>query len=132
MKEGTGMKILLAGATGTLGIPLVRALIASGHEVIGLSRTPGKGDKLRALGAEPLVADVMDQTALLNTVDRLKADAVIHQATALKKIPMRHRDMAATDALRQKGTTNMLGAARLVGARRFVTQSFLTGYGYGD
>ena len=126
------MKVLLAGATGTLGIPLVRALVAGGHEVIGLSRTPGKGDKLRALGAQPVIADVMDQTALLNAVDGLEADAVVHQATALKKIPMRHRDMAATNALREAGTTNMLDAARVVGARRFVTQSFLTGYGYGD
>src|SRR5215210_3428892 len=126
------MKVLLAGATGTLGVPLVRALIAGGHEVIGLSRTPGKRDKLRALGAEPLIADVMDQPALLNAVEGLKADVVIHQATTLKKIPVRHRDMAATNALRQKGTTNMLAAARLVGAHRFVTQSFLMGYGYGD
>jgi nucleoside-diphosphate-sugar epimerase len=132
MKEGTGMKVLLAGATGTFGIPLVRAFVAGGHEVIGLSRTPGKGDKLRALGVEPVIADVMDQTALLNAVDGLEADAVVHQATALKKIPMRHRDLAATNALRETGTTNMLAAARVVGARRFVTQSFLTGYGYGD
>ena len=126
------MKVLLAGATGTLGIPLAHALVAGSHEVIGLSRTPDKGESLRALGAEPVIADVMDQTALLNAVDGLEADAVVHQATALKKIPMRHRDMAATNALREAGTTNMLAAARVVGARRFVTQSFLTGYGYGD
>jgi nucleoside-diphosphate-sugar epimerase len=132
MKEGTGMKVLLAGATGTLGVPLVRALVASGHEVIGLSRSPGKGDKLRTLGAEPLVADVMDPEALLSAVEGLKADAVLHEMTALKKIPTRHRDMAATDALRIQGTTNLLAAARLMGARRFVTQSFFMGYGYGD
>jgi uncharacterized protein YbjT (DUF2867 family) len=101
MEEGTGMKVLLAGATGTLGTPLVRALFAAGHEVIGLSRTPGKGEKLRSLGAEPVIADIVDQKALLNAVDGLEADVVVHQATALKKIPMRHRDMAATNALRE-------------------------------
>jgi nucleoside-diphosphate-sugar epimerase len=132
MKEGTGMKVLLAGATGTLGVPLVRALVTGGHEVIGISRTPGKRDMLHALGAEPLIADVMDRAALLNTVDGLRADAVLHEMTALKKIPTRHRDMAATDALREVGTANLLAAARLVGARRFVTQSFFMGYGYGD
>jgi nucleoside-diphosphate-sugar epimerase len=126
------MKILLAGATGALGVPLVRALVAGGHEVIGISRTPGKGDKLRTLGAEPLIADVMDQTTLLNAVDGLRADVVLHEMTALKKIPTRHRDMAATDALRDVGTANLLAAARLMGARRFVTQSFFMGYGYGD
>src|SRR4028119_1786494 len=93
---------------------------------------PGRGGKPRALGAEPVIADIMDQKALLNAVDGLEADAVVHQATALKKIPMRHRDMAATNAPREAGTTNMLAAARVIGARRFVTQSFLTGYGYGD
>jgi nucleoside-diphosphate-sugar epimerase len=126
------MKVLLAGATGTLGVPLVRALVASGHEVIGLSRTGGKGDLLRTLGAEPLVADIMDPEALLNAVEGLGADAVLHEMTALKKIPTRHRDMAATNALREAGTANLLAAARLVGARRFVTQSFFMGYGYGD
>src|ERR671921_1352634 len=129
---GKGMKVLLAGATGTLGVPLVRALIAGGNDVIGLSHTPGKRDMLRALGAGPLVADVMDREALLKTVDGLKADAVMHQMTALKKIPTRHRDMSATDALREAGTANQLAAAQLVGARRFVTQSFFMGYGYGD
>ena len=132
MKEGKDMKVLLAGATGTLGIPLMRALIANGHEVIGLGRTPGKRDELLELGARPLIADVMDRAALLNAVDGLGADAVLHEMTALKKIPTRHRDMAATDALRIQGTANLLAAARLMGARRFVTQSFFMGYGYGD
>jgi nucleoside-diphosphate-sugar epimerase len=132
MKEGKGMKVLLAGATGTLGVPLVRALVAGSHEVIGISRTPAKRDLLRTLGAKPLVADVMDQTALLNTLEGLKADADLHEMTALKKIPILHRDMARTDALRIQGTTNLLAAARMVGARRFVTQSFFMGYGYGD
>jgi len=126
------MKVLLAGATGTLGVPLVRALVASGHDVIGLSRTPVKRDKLRKLGAEPLIADVMDGTAVLNAVDGLRADAVLHEMTALKKILTQHRDMAATDALREVGTANLLAAGQLVGARRFVTQSFFMGYGYGD
>jgi nucleoside-diphosphate-sugar epimerase len=124
--------VLVAGATGALGIPLTRKLLAGAHEVISLSRTPGKREKLLAFGAEPLIADVMDRTALLNAVDGLRADAVLHEMTALKKIPTRHRDMAATDALREVGTANLLAAARLMGARRFVTQSFFMGYGYGD
>ena len=126
------MNVLFAGATGTLGVPLVRALVTGSHKVIGISRTPGKRDKLRALGAEPLVVDVMDRTALLEALDGLEADAVLHEMTALKKIPTLHRDMARTDALREVGTANLLAAARSVGARRFVTQSFFMGYGYGD
>jgi nucleoside-diphosphate-sugar epimerase len=126
------MKVLLAGATGALGVPLVRALLAAGHAVIGIGRTPGKRDELRTLGAEPLIADVMDRAALLDALDGRKADAVLHEMTALKKIPTFHRDMAQTDALREVGTANLLAAARVLGARRFVTQSFFMGYGYGD
>src|SRR5215208_1307775 len=129
---GKDMKVLLAGASGTLGVPLVRALVTSGHEVIALSRTPGKLDLLRTLGAELLVADVMDRQALRKALEALKADAVLHEMTALKKIPTRHRDMAATDTLRIQGTTNLLAAARVMGARRFVTQSFFMGYGYSE
>jgi nucleoside-diphosphate-sugar epimerase len=99
-KEGAEMKVQLAGATGTLGVPLVRALIVNGHEVIGLSRTPGKRDDLLELVAETLVADVMDSEALLNAVEGLKTDAVAHKPTALKRPPMRHSCTAATDALR--------------------------------
>ena len=126
------MRVLVAGASGALGVPLTRQLLAAGHEVIGLSRTPANRDKLLTLGTEPVIADAMDRAALLRAVDGLKADAVTHQLTALKKPPMRHSGMATTDALRKEGTANLLAAARVVGARRFVTQSMIFGYGYGD
>ena len=114
------MKVLLAGATGALGTPLVRALIAGGHEVLGLTRSPESQDHLSHLGARPVVANVMDRDGLLRAVKGLQADAVIHALTALKKTPLRHRDMHATDALHDVGTTNLLAAARVVGAYRFV------------
>lgn len=126
------MRVLVAGASGALGVPLTRQLISAGHEVLGLSRTTGNRNRLLALGAEPLIADVMDRAALLAAVEGLKADAVVHALTALKKAPVRHRDMVATNALRQEGTANLLAAARAVGARRFVAESMIVGYGYGD
>jgi nucleoside-diphosphate-sugar epimerase len=126
------VRVLVAGATGALGTPLTRKLLAAGHEVIGISRTPGKRDKLRALGAESLVVDVMDKTALLNAVDGLEADAVIHQLTAMKNASPRLRADDPTNALRTRGTANLLAAARMIGARRLVTQSLIFGYGYGD
>ena len=126
------MKVLIAGASGALGVPLTRALLAAGHEVIGLSRTSSNRDRLRALGAEPLIADVMNPVALLAAVDGLKADTVVNALTGLKKAPIRHRDMAATNALREEGTANLLAAAWVVGARRFLAESMIFGYGYGD
>jgi nucleoside-diphosphate-sugar epimerase len=75
---------------------------------------------------------VLDRPALLAALDGQTADAVISELTALKKTPMAHRDMAATNRLRTEGTANLIAAARHVGARRFVTQSMVFGYGYGD
>jgi nucleoside-diphosphate-sugar epimerase len=83
------MKVFVAGSTGTIGVPLVRALVAGGHRVYGLTRRPSNGPLLTSLGAEAVVADAMDRGALLAAVDRLTADAVIHQLTALKRPPAR-------------------------------------------
>jgi nucleoside-diphosphate-sugar epimerase len=127
------MKVLVAGSTGALGVPLVRALAAGGHEVAALTRNPANRERLRALGARPLVADVMDRAGLLRAVDGLTVDAVVHLATAFRDMPMRHHGMAATNELRTRGTANMLAAARAVGAGRFLAESMIFGYGdWGD
>jgi nucleoside-diphosphate-sugar epimerase len=122
------MKILLAGATGAIGRPLLKALRADGHEVLALTRNPAA----RVPGARTVVADVLDRNALLRAVDGLSADVVIHQLTALAKHPARYAGMEMTNRLRTTGTAHLLAAARAVGARRFLTQSMVPGYGYTD
>ena len=47
------MRIFLAGASGVLGVPLVPLLVANGHVVAGMTRSPEKAQRLRALGASP-------------------------------------------------------------------------------
>jgi nucleoside-diphosphate-sugar epimerase len=127
------MKVMVAGASGAIGIPLTRQLIASGHQVLGLTRDQGGGRRrLEALGATPVVADALDRDELLRAVDGRRADAVIHELTALRKPPRRHRGMAMTNRLRTEGTANLLAAAQALGARRFLTQSIVFGYGYRD
>ncbi len=51
------MRIFIAGATGVIGI---RLLVAGGHAVAGMTRSPGKAGLLAGLGAEPVVCDVFD------------------------------------------------------------------------
>ena len=126
------MKVLVAGASGALGVPLTHQLIAHGHEVLGLTRDAAGARRLEALGARPVVADALDRDGLVRAVDGLWADAVIHELTALRKAPLRHRGMALTDRLRAEGTTNLLAAADALGAKRFLTQSIIFGYGYRD
>jgi len=41
------MRVFVAAATGALGVPLVRRLLATGHEVIGLTRSDSKAGLLR-------------------------------------------------------------------------------------
>ncbi|KAE8766072.1 NAD-dependent epimerase/dehydratase family protein [Georgenia thermotolerans] len=126
------MRVLVAGATGVIGRPLTRRLQAAGHDVVGLTRHPDGARRLRDGGVEGVVADVLDRGGLLRALDGLRADAVVHEGTALSRAPMRHRDLYPTDRLRTRGTANLLAAARQVGARRFVTQSFLYVYGFTD
>lgn len=126
------MKVLLAGATGTLGIPLTEALVAAGHQVIGLRKSTGRPPGPAEAQVTWISADALDREALLRAVDGLSADAVINELTALKKAPSRHAGMAMTDKLRIDGTANLLAAAEVVGAKRFLTQSIIFGYGYRD
>jgi nucleoside-diphosphate-sugar epimerase len=126
------MKVLVAGASGAIGEPLLRALRTAGHEVTALTRTEAGAQRLRAAGATPVVADVMDRERLLRALDGATADAVIHEATAFRELRMGHKGMAASNALRITGTANLIEAALLVGAHRFLAQSMIYGYGYGD
>jgi 2-alkyl-3-oxoalkanoate reductase len=120
------MKIFLAGGSGTIGIPLVRALVAAGHEVTALTRSAGKQAELRALGATPAVADALDRDALITAVAAARPTHVIHQLTALPKEGdvRRPKDLEATNRLRIEGTRNLLEAAIKAGARRFIVGSF--------
>ena len=58
------MKLLVARATGAVGRPLVRQLVAAGHEVAATSRSPERAAGLRELGAEPVVCDALDAAAV--------------------------------------------------------------------
>lgn len=126
------MRILLAGASGVFGRVLTPALIAAGHEVVGLTRTAEGVRGIEGMRASAVVADVMDRDALLGVVAGQHFDAVISQLTALKKPPMRNKDMDVTNVLRTVGTENLMAAAKATGATRFLTQSMIFGYGYGD
>lgn len=128
------MRIVLAGASGAIGLKLVDALRKRGHDVIGLTRSADGGQVVQRLGAQPIVVDVLDRDALLTALDGVTADAVVHEVTALKRAPThyRGRGITVTNELRTAGTRHLLEAAKLVGAKRFVTQSMIFGYGFVD
>jgi len=126
------MKVIVAGATGAVGRPLVRELRDRGHEVIGITRTSAGAAALSATGATAVIADALNREALLSAFAGQTADALINELTALTKAPARYADMEPTNVLRKDGSTNLVEVARLVGAKRFLTQSIFFGYGYRD
>ena len=54
------MRILIAGATGSIGRPSVRRLRANQHEVFALTRSPDAAPALKEIGAEAVIADALD------------------------------------------------------------------------
>jgi nucleoside-diphosphate-sugar epimerase len=121
------MRVLVVGASGAIGRRLVPQLADRGHEVIGSSRAAGKADQLRALGAEPIVLDVLDPAAVRAAVAAARPEAIVYQATALAGAGFSRsldRTFAPTNRLRTEGTDILLAAAREAGVRQFVAQSF--------
>jgi NAD(P)-dependent dehydrogenase (short-subunit alcohol dehydrogenase family) len=103
------MKVFIAGATGALGQPLVRALVHRGHEVIGLTRSASKRTLLESLGARVAVANALDEDALQRALIQAAPTHVVHLLTALPPGgPMRVKDLDATNELRVRGTANLL------------------------
>jgi nucleoside-diphosphate-sugar epimerase len=121
------MKVFVAGASGAIGTRLVPQLIEAGHDVIGSHNSPAGAERLRTLGAQPVLLDLLDFEAVRKAVLESEPEAIVHEATALANAKFsRNTDkvLAATSALRTRGTDALLMAAREAGVSRFVAQSF--------
>jgi nucleoside-diphosphate-sugar epimerase len=119
------MNVFVAGGTGTIGVPLVRALVARQHRVFATTRSRDKESMIRALGATPVVVDALDAAALAKAVRDAAPSHVIHQLTALPKTgPRRASDLEPTNRLRDEGTRHLLEAAIAARAQRIVIGSF--------
>lgn len=118
------MKIFVAGATGAIGLPLVRALTTHGHEVVGMTRAGGSVDRLKEAGAKAVFVDAFDPKAVRNAIDTASPDVVIDQLTWLPANPAEIIKSLPNDTrLKQLGSANLLTAAEEVGVSRFIVQS---------
>jgi nucleoside-diphosphate-sugar epimerase len=99
----------------------------AGHSVVGLTRTPQKAAVLRESGAEPVVADALDERVVHAAVLGARPDAIVHQLTDLKgasDLRRFDRTFATSNRLRTAATDSLLAAARACGVKRMVAQSF--------
>jgi len=119
------MKVFVAGASGAIGRPLVRQLVAAGHEVTGMTRREERAERIRTAGAAGVVCDVFDAAGLEAAVRAAEPEAVVHLLTALpQRLDYRDKQaLAPTNRVRAEGTRNLLAAARAAGARRLVAES---------
>lgn len=121
------MRVFVAGSTGAVGKVLVPHLIENGHEVVALVRTAQRTKALEAVGAKVALADALNKDELTAAIRRADPDVIIHQLTALTGVGNFKRfdeEFALTNRFRTEVTDTMLAAARLVGTRRFIAQSF--------
>lgn len=121
------MRIFVAGSTGVVGRTLVPLLLKNGHDVVALVRSAEKVREVEAMGAKAAVADALDQEGLTKAIRKSEPEVIVNELTALagagdfKKLD---EEFALTNRFRTEVTDTMLAAARDVGARRFIAQSF--------
>ena len=127
----TKVRVFVAGGTGALGRRLVPLLVERGHQVTATTTSSVKLGLLERLGAEAVVMDGLDAVSVGQAVANARADAIVHQMTAISvghagKPDMKHMDrwFAGTNRLRIDGTDNLLSAADATGVSNFVAQSY--------
>jgi 2-alkyl-3-oxoalkanoate reductase len=120
------MRILIAGASGAIGRPLVRRLRENQREVFALARSLDSVPPLKEMGAEPVIADALDVAAVKAALERIRPHAVVNELTSLPRhyTPAEMKGAAERDRkVRVEGNINLLAALRDSGVRRYVLQS---------
>jgi dihydroflavonol-4-reductase len=116
------MKAFVTGSTGLLGNNLVRALVARGHDVVGLVRSEEKGRRLIGdTGARLVVGDMRDVAGFAAALDG--CEVVFHTAAYFREYYRQGDHAAALDEINVRGTLALMTEADRRGVRRLVHTS---------
>jgi 2-alkyl-3-oxoalkanoate reductase len=126
------MKVFVAGASGAVGKPVVRELVGRGHEVVAMTSTESKRPILEELGASAVVGDVFDAQSMIELVGFAKPEGVVNVASKWSIYPTRTSQVEPANEIRVQAAKNMVAAAIGAGARRYVNESMMFVYGYGE
>jgi nucleoside-diphosphate-sugar epimerase len=120
------MRILIAGATGAIGRPLIRCLKRERHTVFALARSQQSSHEAAESGAESITADALDAASVKAAMVRVRPDVVINELTALPRHYTAAEMKAAGERdrkVRIEGNANLLAALGEARARRYILQS---------
>jgi nucleoside-diphosphate-sugar epimerase len=118
------MRIFLAGASGVIGQRLIPRLVKAGHVVGGMTRSSGKTELVRSLGAEPILCDVFDREALIQAVRDFQPDIILNELTDLPDDVAKIRENGERNArIRTEGNQNLIEAARQNGSPKMLAQT---------
>lgn len=129
MTERPAQRVFVTGATGVVGKYVVPTLVALGHRVTAVGRTPESRARLAAAGAEAVPLDLFDGEAARRAL--AGHDVVINLAThmpasaAQMLLPWAWRE---NDRVRRDGSAVLADAALAAGVPRFVQESFAPVY----
>jgi NADH dehydrogenase len=108
--------ILIVGVTGVLGRETAYQLLAAGHKVRGLTRSPDRAADLKELGAEIMQGDLIDRASLEKACKGVDAVfACAHQLMGTGKYK--------SEAVDGEGHRALIDAAKAAGVRHFVYTS---------
>lgn len=109
----TGANGYVAGHTLQQLQALARQNAGAGLHVRGLIRNPQRADKVRALGAEPVIGDVTDPASLAKAMEGV--EKVIHLAAV-----NRDRGQVTMERVNAQGTINVVEAAKKTGVKHII------------
>ena len=117
------MRVFVLGGTGAIGGHSLAALVAAGHDVSALVRTPEKAAVVREQGVDPVLVSMFDRNALTEAVRG--HDAIVNLATSMPTMAtfVFRRAWRPTEHVRIEGSAAVVDAALAAGVPRLVQES---------
>ena len=108
------MKVIVFGATGTIGSHLLEQSLAQSHEVTAFSRNIDNLKKFKHRNLNMIAGDVFNANDLQNAISGQDAVIIVLGAGKSRK-----------SIIRSEGTKNIIEAMQINGVRRLICQSTL-------